>query len=206
MTLKTLVVGPLGTNCYILGCSETGKAAIIDPGDEAERILEAVRAESLTPDCIINTHAHIDHTAAVQAIKEAAGIPFHLHEGDQTLLKNLPAQAMAFGLSYSGTAEADSFLEDGQKLMVGQLEIEVLHTPGHSPGSVSFLVGEALIVGDTLFAGSIGRTDLPGGSFETLIASVKTRLFGLADETIAYPGHGPETTIGEEKRSNPFLS
>ena len=205
MIIKNIVVGPLEVNCYILGCEDTKEAAIIDPGDNADEIISNIEKEGLNPKFIINTHAHFDHIGGVKAIQDHFKIDFILHEGDLFLVENASEQATAFGLKPISKPEVNKNVTNGEKVILGNKFITVIHTPGHSPGGVCYYSGNNVFVGDTLFAGSIGRTDLPGGSYDTLINSIKENLFPLGDSTIVYPGHGPSTTIGNEKKHNPFL-
>lgn len=207
MLIKDLVVGPIGANCIILGCDVTREAAVIDPGDDARRILEALAAEKLTVKAIINTHGHFDHVGANKKLKEATGADIMIHKADAAMLAELSVTAMAFGLRAENSPPADRLLADGDTITFGEQSLTVLHTPGHTPGGITLYSKEEKVVfaGDTLFYGSIGRTDLPGGNYGTLISSIKTKLFALPDETVVYTGHGPKTTIGTEKQYNPFL-
>ncbi len=205
MIINNIVVGPLEVNCYILGCEDTKEAAIIDPGDNADEIIKAVEKAGIKPVYIINTHAHFDHIGGVKTVQDHFNIDFLLHEEDLFLVDNASAQAEAFGLEPIPKPVVNKFVNEGNKISLGNKVIEVIHTPGHSPGCVCYLIDNHVFVGDTLFAGSIGRSDLPGGSHETLIISIKEKLFPLGDDTIVYPGHGPSTTIEEEKKHNPFL-
>lgn len=207
MLIKDLVVGPIGANCIILGCDVTREAAVIDPGDDARRILEALAAEKLTVKAIINTHGHFDHVGANKKLKEATGADIMIHKADASMLAELSVTAMAFGLRAENSPPADRLLQDGDTITFGEQSLTVLHTPGHTPGGITLYSKEEKVVfaGDTLFYGSIGRTDLPGGNYGTLISSIKTKLFALPDETVVYTGHGPKTTIGTEKQYNPFL-
>ena len=205
MIIKNIVVGPLEVNCYILGCEDTKEAAIIDPGDNADEIISNIEKEGLNPKFIINTHAHFDHIGGVKVIQDHFKIDFILHEGDLFLVENASEQATAFGLKPISKPVVNKNATNGEKVNLGNKSITVIHTPGHSPGGVCYYSGNNVFVGDTLFAGSIGRTDLPGGSYDTLINSIKENLFPLGDSTIVYPGHGPSTTIGNEKEHNPFL-
>ena len=198
-------VGPLMANCFIVGCPETKKAVVIDPGGDVDRILVALSDEQLTVSKILNTHGHFDHVGGNQRLKEVTGAPIYIHTDDAPMLAHVSSSAAAFGMRVNNSPEADETLNDGDIIKFGNLELKVLHTPGHSPGGVSFYAPGVVFVGDTLFAGSIGRTDFPGGSYNQLIASVKEKLFTLDEKTIVYTGHGPETTIGEEKRTNPFF-
>jgi len=206
MIIKTIVVGPLDVNCYIFGCEDTKVAAIIDPGDNADEIIKVIDKEGLKPEFIINTHAHFDHIGGVKAIQEHFKIDFFLHKEDLFLVENASEQATAFGLSPISKPDVNKFVNNGDKISLGDKVINVIHTPGHSPGGVCYHVDNNVFVGDTMFASSIGRTDLPGGSYETLISSIKERLFPLGDSTTVYPGHGPSTTIENEREHNPFLT
>lgn len=173
MIIKNIVVGPLDVNCYILGCEGTKAAAIIDPGDNADEIIKTIDKEGLNPELIINTHAHFDHIGGVKAIQENFKIDFLLHKEDSFLIENASEQATAFGLSPIPKPDVNKFVNNGDKISLGDKIINVIHTPGHSPGGVCYYVDNNIFVGDTMFAGSIGRTDLPGGSYETLINSIK---------------------------------
>jgi glyoxylase-like metal-dependent hydrolase (beta-lactamase superfamily II) len=192
-------------NCIIVGCTETKNAVVIDPGDDVDRILVSLSEEQLSVTKILNTHGHFDHVGGNQRLKEVTGAPICIHDEDAPMLAHVSSSAAAFGMRVNNSPEADETLQDGDIIKFGNLELKVIHTPGHSPGGVSFYRPDVVFVGDTLFAGSIGRTDFPGGSYDQLIASVKNKLFTLDDKTIVYTGHGPETTIGDEKRTNPFF-
>jgi hydroxyacylglutathione hydrolase len=207
MILKTLTVGPFQENCYLLGDEESGVGAIIDPGDEAARIAMAVEETGLDIGSIIVTHAHIDHVGAVAALTEEYACPVLMHEESEPLLNGLPTQAMMMGLRFGRVPTVDRYVEDEEIVEVGGLRLRSQYTPGHAPGHLAFyLQGEGLVLsGDALFAGSVGRVDLPGGSMEVLMRSIEERLLTLPDETVVYPGHGPRTTIGNERTSNPFL-
>lgn len=210
MIVKTFPVGLLQCNCTVLGDPETRDALVIDPGDDIARVLAALREDGLTCRAILNTHTHIDHVGANQALKEATGARLMLHEADLPLYDHLDVQAAMLGgvLPAPRRADVDEHITQGDRVKAGGLVAEVLHTPGHTPGSLCFhLQGDAplLLSGDTLFAGSIGRTDLWGGDYDQEIASIRSRLLGLDDRTRVIPGHGPETTIGLERRRNPFL-
>ncbi len=206
MIIKDVVVGPLEVNCYILGCEDTREAAIIDPGDNADEIIKIIEKEDLKPKFIINTHAHFDHVGGVKTIQDHFKIDFLLHKDELFLIENLDEQATSFGLGNIPKPNVNKFLKDGDKISLRQKVIEVIHTPGHTPGGVCYYVDNVIFVGDTMFAGSIGRTDFPGSSYEMLIKSIKEKLFPLDDNIIVYTGHGPATTIGNEKRHNPFLT
>jgi hydroxyacylglutathione hydrolase len=202
--IHTIVVGRLQTNCYILQSKEA--AVIIDPGDEPERILRFIRDIKVEPSQIIATHTHFDHVLAVDSVRANLNIPFLINRDDLQMLESMQSRVrQIMGLEVPPPPKVDSFLKDGASLKVGDETVRILHTPGHSPGSIS-LSGEGYVfTGDALFNQSIGRTDLPGGDLKTLIHSIQDQLFKLDDETIVYPGHGPETTIGDEKLANPFV-
>jgi hydroxyacylglutathione hydrolase len=207
MILEMLTVGPFQENCFILGDEESGVGAIIDPGDEAARIAMAVEETGLEIGSIIVTHAHIDHVGAVAALVEEYACPVLMHAEAEPMLKELPTQAMMMGFRFGKVPAIDRYIEDGEILEVGDLRLISLYTPGHAPGHLAFYIeDEGLVLsGDALFAGSVGRVDLPGGSMEVLMQSIEERLLTLPDETIVYSGHGPRTTIGNERTSNPFL-
>jgi hydroxyacylglutathione hydrolase len=206
LIIRTLEVGPIMANCIILGCEDTKEAVVIDPGDEADRILMTLAEDNLKVKYIINTHGHFDHVGANKDLKEATKAELMIHADDEPMLSELVQHARAFGLTAENSPPADTYLKDNDEIKFGNITLKVIHTPGHSLGGVCLLTGKVLISGDTLFAGSIGRTDLPGGDYDTLISSIKTKLLCLDDETVVYPGHGPETSIGREKKINPFLS
>jgi hydroxyacylglutathione hydrolase len=207
MILQGFPVGPIGANCFIVGDSTTHEVFVVDAGDESERILEALRSLRVRPTALVNTHGHFDHIQAVNAVRRETGAPFWIHEAERDVLAQGPARAKTvFGIDLPLSPVPDRWLVEGDRLAVGSLAFTVRHTPGHSPGGVC-LIGEGIaFVGDTLFAGSIGRTDLPGADMETLLDSIARVLLPLPDETVCYPGHGPETTIGEERRTNPFVA
>ncbi len=205
MFVETLVVGALQENSYVLACEETREAVIIDPGAEAERIYRVVTSHGCTLKYVLNTHGHVDHVGGVAALVEMTGVPFLMHKDDLYLIEGLDADPIQMFLQIPHPPPPDRFLTDGEKISVGHLELEVLHTPGHTPGGVCFLVEHALFSGDTLFAGSIGRTDLPGGNHQQLLTSIREHIFPLDDDIIVYAGHGPATTLGKERTFNPFL-
>lgn len=205
MILTGLAVSLVETNCYIIGCERTKVGAIIDPGDEADRILARVLETGIIPKYIINTHGHIDHIAANREVKDKTGAQILIHPEDAGKLTNPEIRyAFLFGDAPS-SPPADGFLEEGDTVELGEVKLKVLHTPGHSPGNISLVTDQIVFTGDALFAGSIGRTDFPGGSYETLINSIKTKLLPLGDDVQVLPGHGPVSTIGWERRHNPFL-
>ncbi len=205
MQIERLEVGVFAENCYVVGCERTRAGVVIDPGDEAPRILRKVRELELEIKAVLLTHAHLDHVQAASEVKQALGAPLAMHREDRFLLDNVAAQAGAFGLPAPPVPSVDRFLDEGDEVAFGAVTLKVLCTPGHSPGSLTFYGDGVAFVGDVLFAGSIGRTDLPGGDLHTLIRSIREKLFPLGDETVVLSGHGPETTIGREKASNPFL-
>lgn len=205
MIIKELAVGPIMANCFILGCEETQEAVVVDPGDEANRILLILADLKLNVKHILNTHGHFDHVGGNKKMKEATGADIMIHPLDAPMLGNLSASAAAWGMSAEDSPKPGRTLEDGDKISFGNITLTVLHTPGHTPGGISFSTKGCVWVGDTLFAGSIGRTDFEGGDYNTLISSIKNKLFVLEDDVRVFTGHGPETTIGKEKRSNPFV-
>jgi hydroxyacylglutathione hydrolase len=207
MILEMLTVGPFQENCYILGDEESGGGAIIDPGDEEARVALAVEETGLEIGSIIVTHAHIDHVGAVAALVDEYSCPVLMHAEAEPMLKELPTQAMMMGLRFGKVPTVDRHIGEGEMLEVGDLRLRPLYTPGHAPGHLALYIDEEGLVlsGDALFAGSVGRVDLPGGSMEVLMRSIEERLLTLPDETIVYPGHGPQTTVGNERATNPFL-
>ncbi|MFN7946039.1 MAG: MBL fold metallo-hydrolase [Blastocatellia bacterium] len=208
MMIETFPVGLLQCNCTILGSEQTREAIVIDPGDEVDKVLARLKAHGLEAKYIIATHAHIDHVGGFSALKAATGAPVYLHQGDQFLYDILPIQAQMIGLATPPSTQIDHYLSQGDELGAGEISIKVHHTPGHTPGSLCFHLphDEAkLFSGDTLFMRGIGRTDLWGGSFEEIMDSLHRRVMALPDETIVIPGHGPATTIGDERAHNPWL-
>ena len=208
MIVQGLTVGMLQENCYILGCESTQAGVIIDPGDNARAILKAVRQAGLTIVKIINTHAHLDHVMAVDAVRATTQAPWYLHPADLPVLRDVPERARFWlDSEIDPIDDPDEFLEHGQILTFGNEELEVRHTPGHAPGHVVFVhhASGQVFGGDTLFAGSIGRFDVPGADGPTLYRSIREQLFTLPDATVVHPGHGPATTIGDERRDNPFV-
>ena len=198
--------GQFVENCYLVIDEAGGECAVIDPGEEAGLIAHKVADAGVKPVAIWLTHAHIDHVLGVPRLKADTGAPVYLHPGDRVLYDHVPEQASAFGMRAAPLPPPDRALAHGDRLRVGALEFRVRHAPGHSPGSVVFEGHGMAFAGDVLFQGSIGRTDLPGGDFETLLKSIERELLTLPDSTIVYCGHGPETTVGRERRANPFLT
>ena len=204
---KTFSVPPLGCNCSIIGDPVTKQAVVIDPGGAPERILREVQELGCTVSHILHTHAHLDHFLASGEIKKATGAAICLHQDDLQLWNNLELQCRVFGVSYVPALPPDQWLTDEEKVMLGQVPIVALHTPGHTPGSISFYLpnDKLVLAGDTLFRGSIGRTDLWGGNYEAIEESIRERLYTLDDATLVITGHGPETEIGVEKEMNQFV-
>jgi hydroxyacylglutathione hydrolase len=206
--IATLIVGPVSCNCGIVACSVTGEAAIIDPGGNADGILAEVKAMGVTVKWLLHTHAHFDHILATGEMAEATGAAILLHQNDRALYENLPGQGRLFGFLAKRPPAPTQWLAGGETIAIGELSVQVLHTPGHTPGSVGYYFGPTyalLFSGDTLFAESVGRTDLPGGSYDELAASIRTKLYALPEETRVIPGHGSQTTIGHEREHNPFV-
>jgi len=207
MIHEILAVGPLQCNCSVIGDESTHEAMVIDPGDEIQNILAIIRKHKLVVKQIVVTHAHIDHVGGATKLRAATGAPVLLNQNDQDLLNMLDVQAAWCRMAPPGEVKIDQSIGTADTVKAGSLVADVIHTPGHTEGSVClyFAAEKKLIAGDTLFAGSIGRTDLPGGSMEKIISSLHEKVLALPDETVVVPGHGPLTTIGEERESNPFL-
>ena len=212
MIIESAAVGPFFKNGYIVGCERTRQAIYIDPGDEVEQLLAFITAEQLQVAYILLTHAHVDHVSGTAEAKRALQAPIYLHEDDLFLYQNAVRSGMMFGLTVEEPPPVDRYYELDRIITFGDYQVRVVHTPGHCPGGVCLAISQQgdpgpphLFVGDTLFAGSIGRTDLPGGDYETLLRAITTGLFAFPDESIVYSGHGPETTIGREKATNPFV-
>ena len=205
MRIWSRELGEFGTNCYIVACPETGEYAVIDPGSPDPWVLATLREHGLKPSRIILTHGHLDHIGGVADVKAATGARVAVHGADAPMLTDTMLNGSAyFGMPVTAPAP-DQLLRDGDQLQVGNLTFQVIHTPGHTPGGICLYTPGHLIAGDTLFAGSIGRTDLAGGDYHALIQSIRTRLLPLSADTVVYPGHGPTTTIGDEAEYNPFL-
>lgn len=208
MIFDSIEVAPLGVNCFVLGCEETGFGVIVDPGGDADKIITLVGKHSLKISHIINTHGHFDHIGANKKMVEYFHAPLLIHHGDADMLQRVQEVSRRYGMAGGeNSPPADDFLQDGLELIFGNYRIKVLHTPGHTQGGCCLYIQseKRLITGDTLFADSIGRTDLPGGSHEQLLESIRTKLFTLPDDVTAYPGHGSSTTIGYERQNNPYF-
>jgi hydroxyacylglutathione hydrolase len=207
MIQKIMSVGMLESNCYILGDENSREAVVIDPGGDGPDILAAIAKENLKLKIIINTHGHFDHIGANQALKEATGAPIAIHSADAAMLSQPSAEALFFTGGRLQPSTAEIILAEDDILEFGSYQLKVLHTPGHTLGGICLVLQSEPIVyvGDTLFAGSIGRTDFPGGSFDDLISSVRIKIFPLGDNYIVMPGHGPATTVGQERQYNPFF-
>ncbi len=201
MKIQMFEMTPFYMNCYVL--EDAGHAMVIDPGEATRELIDSL--QGLKVDMVLNTHCHIDHVGGNQALVTLTGAPLVCHKADLSLLKNVEMQGQMFGVPVTPSPFPDRFIEEGDIITLGSMELKVLHTPGHAPGHIVLLGDGFVIGGDVLFAGSIGRTDLPGGDHNQLLASIRDKLLPLPDETKVYCGHGPSTTIGEERRSNPFL-
>ena len=207
LQIRYLTVGAFGENSYVVGCAESGRGVLIDPGGEVPELLRMAAEMGLEIDDIWLTHAHLDHVLGLREAVESTGAPIWLHPEDQSLYEAVPQQGEAFGFPIEALPEPDNRFAAGQELQLGSHTLEVLHVPGHSPGHVAFwFAGERLLIsGDVLFAGSIGRTDLPGGSYETLIDTIRRVIVPLGDDVKVFAGHGAPTTVAAERTSNPFL-
>jgi glyoxylase-like metal-dependent hydrolase (beta-lactamase superfamily II) len=211
MIVESQAVGPFFKNGFVVGCEETREAVLIDPGDEVQSLLDYAQRNGLKIRHILLTHAHVDHVTGVAAAKRALKVPIYLHRDDLFLYDHAVESGAMFGLRVEPQPPIDVFYAPGQVITFGNYEVRAFHTPGHCPGGVCLQIGrkgetgKELFVGDTLFAGSIGRTDLPGGDYDVLMASIRKVLFPFGDEARVHPGHGPSTTIGDERRTNPFL-
>ncbi|MDD5284701.1 MAG: MBL fold metallo-hydrolase [Desulfuromonadaceae bacterium] len=207
MIFEQIAVGPLSVNCYVLGCEKSHDGIVVDPGGDVELIKQAVRKHGLKISSIINTHGHFDHVGGNLQAVESFGARLLIHQADAYLLGTVAEVARMYGMTGENSPEPDEFLYDGMDITFGAYALKVLHTPGHTQGGCCLYIKkeDMIITGDTLFADSIGRSDLPGGSHEQLLDSIRTKLFSLPDNVTAYPGHGPETTIGHEKSCNPYF-
>ena len=212
MHVWTTSAPPFYKNGFVVACERTRQAVVIDPGDDVAEQLAIVRRASVTVTMILLTHAHLDHVTGVGTAKAALGVDVWLHADDLFLYEGVSEQGRMFGLDVKPQPRPDRFYQDGESLTFGDYVVDIKHTPGHCPGGVCLAIGRSgeigreLFVGDTLFAGSIGRTDLPGGDLDTLLSAIRTELFAYPDATVVHSGHGPDTTIGTERKSNPFLS
>jgi len=207
LNIKVWTVGLFAENAYLVACANSGQAVFVDPGDDAPRLLRAVADAKVELQAILLTHAHLDHVGALNEMRAATGVPVYLHPADDMLLRQAHEHWLHFGKQIAPIAPAEHTLNDGDSIIFGDSELHVLHTPGHTPGSVCLYTPDnlTLIGGDTLFFESVGRTDLPGGDSATLLRSIRAKLWPLADKIRVYPGHGQPTTIGHERRHNPFV-
>jgi len=207
MTFDVVVVGPLGVNCFVLGCGATGQGVVVDPGGDVEQILASIRKRGLSVVSIINTHGHFDHVGGNRQLQAATGAELLIHPADEPMLARVAGVAGMYGLQAENSPAPDRLLEDGMLLSFGNRQLRVIHTPGHTPGGCCLYLEseQKLISGDTLFADGVGRTDLPGGSHAQLVNSIRSRLFTLPPQVQVWPGHGPATTIGHEQQHNPYL-
>ena len=205
MKYEMVVVGALETNCYLVYCEETLECAVVDPGADPEKIIHKISELGLKPVLLINTHGHVDHVGANKDIKKKYDIPLCIHSSDSKMLDNILASAMGLFLGAKKSPKPDRYLEEGETIPIGHFSLKVIHTPGHSPGSISLSGDGFLLSGDLLFCGGVGRTDLPGGSWSVLEDSIRNRIFNFPDDTVVLPGHGPATSVGHEKMANPFI-
>ncbi len=205
LKLDTVSVGAFQANCYVLGCERTGEGLVIDPGAESSRVIALIEHMGVNVVAIVNTHAHVDHIGANEDVKNATGAGLMIHEADACFLNDSSRNLTLLSPISSKPGEPDRLLLEGDTVQVGDIVLKVIHTPGHTPGGICLYAEGILFTGDTLFAGSVGRTDLPGGDFKALMNSIETKIMVLPEETQVYPGHGPSTTIGREKEHNPFL-
>jgi hydroxyacylglutathione hydrolase len=205
MKYENVIVGALETNCYLIYCEETLECAVMDPGAEPEKIFRAIHENNLKPVVLINTHGHVDHVGANKDIKERYDIPILIHSADVPILRSILQSGLSLFLGAKASPPPDRLLEEGDEVKIGTCSLKVIHTPGHSPGCLCFVQDGLLFSGDTLFCGGVGRTDLPGGSWENMIKSIRNKILTLSDETLVFPGHGPYTTIGQERLMNPFI-
>ena len=205
MKYEHIIVGAIETNCYIVYDDETKECAVIDPGAEVEKIIRIIHQKELKPIMIINTHGHVDHVGANKDLLDEYSVPLLIHSADNPMLDQAGQTELSFFLGAKNSPPADKFLVEGEKVEIGSVQLEIIHTPGHSPGSVSLLGEGILFSGDTLFWGGVGRTDLPGGSWNELVRSIKEKILTLPKDTLVLPGHGPKTTVDQEERQNPFI-
>ncbi|MGD8537420.1 MAG: MBL fold metallo-hydrolase [Candidatus Aminicenantes bacterium] len=205
MKYESVVVGALETNCYLAYCRDTLQCAVIDPGAEADKIFRIIHQKGLKPTLLINTHGHVDHVGANRDIKDKFDIPLYIHEADRPMLESILQSGLGLFLGAKKSPPPDDFMEEGDELTIGHTSLKVMHTPGHSPGSVSLMGDGCLFSGDTLFCGGVGRTDLPGGSWEELERSIREKIFTLPPDTLVLTGHGPSTTVDQETKFNPFI-
>jgi hydroxyacylglutathione hydrolase len=206
MKYEMVVVGALETNCYLVYCEETRDCAVIDPGADPEKIISAIADLELKPVVVLNTHGHVDHIGANLDIVQKYGVPLGIHAADTDLLQVSDFIELSLLLGAKNSPPPDRLLAEGDEIAVGRKALRVIHLPGHTPGSVGFIHGGVLFCGDTLFCGGVGRTDLPGGSWKDLERSIRERILSLPEETVVLPGHGPKTTVGQERNSNPLLT
>ena len=205
MIIDILEVGMYFANCYIVGCAKTRKGIIIDPGDSGDFIISKVNENNLHIEKIVITHGHLDHIGALEYLKEKLKVKVCIHEDDDVMLTSPEKNLSVFSSELLKGRPADILLKEGDEIVFGEVILEVLHTPGHSPGGISLYGDGAVFTGDTIFLGSVGRTDFPNGDFDVLMESIKKKIFTLPDETVIYSGHGPDTTVGQEKNYNPFV-
>ena len=205
MLVKKLVVGDLQTNCYVLGDEKSKEGVVIDPGGDVDEIDKVIQKEGLNIKYIILTHGHADHIAALNELKKKTNALILIHPADSDMLVDPIYNLSSFTGEDLICPKADRYVNDGDKIKIGDMELEVLHTPGHSPGGVSLFIDKMIFTGDALFCGGIGRTDFPGASHTQLLKSIKNKILSKPDDTVVHPGHGPETTVGEEKRNNPWI-
>lgn len=206
MIVETIVVGPLQVNCYLVGCEKSRMAAVIDPGDDVERILEGLKKHNLKAVSIINTHEHFDHVGGNKRLHEEIGAQIMAHSASAEEITKISSRALLWGMRAEDSPPVDRLLADGDLVQIGEsVTLKVMSTPGHSLGSISLAGHGCAFVGDLIFAGSIGRTDFPGGDYETLISSVREKIFPLGDDVVLYSGHGPATSVGRERATNPFF-
>lgn len=206
MIIERIHTGPLDVNCWIVGCRQTGECTVIDPGGDGPIICAKLKELKLKPVFVINTHGHFDHIGGNAYLIRSTSAKLLIHKADLPLLKDSRVHAQRWGMEFEDSPLPDDFLSNNEKLTVGSVVVKILHTPGHSPGSISLLTGNHLFCGDLLFNSSIGRTDLPGGDYNQLMSSVKEKVFVLPDDTVIHPGHGPDTSVGNERQTNPFFT